>query len=98
MGAVMPQYASAECHGVLRAIVFRTRGLQRCAVTRLISPSAIGERIKPFVFLYFFNAPSGEGLKFDYAQFRRTATTGVRLLHKARTRSALDCPAVSKNS
>src|SRR5438034_10800566 len=34
-----------------RRIVHRTRGLRHGPVTRLVSPSDIGELIKPFVFL-----------------------------------------------
>src|SRR5262249_55377558 len=35
----------------LRRIVFRTKGHQHGPITRLVSPSDIGELIKPFVFL-----------------------------------------------
>jgi hypothetical protein len=43
-----------------RPIVLRTRGLTHGAITRLVSPGDIGELIKPFVFLDYFEAdPAG---------------------------------------
>src|ERR1700704_2629924 len=40
--------------GALRRIAFRTRGRQHGPITRLVSPSDVGELIKPFVFLDHF--------------------------------------------
>src|SRR5258706_12774730 len=45
-----------------RAIMHRTRGRTNGPVTRLISPSALGEILKPFVFLDLFDH---EGAPFD---------------------------------
>jgi redox-sensitive bicupin YhaK (pirin superfamily) len=46
-----------------RAIVHRTRGQTHGPITRLVSPSDLGELIKPFVFLDLFKIPaSGEPL------------------------------------
>jgi len=46
-----------------RAIVHRTRGQSHGPITRLMSPSDIGELIKPFVFLDLFDlAPTTETL------------------------------------
>jgi redox-sensitive bicupin YhaK (pirin superfamily) len=39
-----------------RAIVFRTLGSKHGAITRLMSPSDLGEHLKPFVFLDHFEA------------------------------------------
>ncbi|RQR24617.1 pirin family protein [Burkholderia sp. Bp9142] len=39
-----------------RRIVYRTRGHGRGPITRLMSPSDLGQLLKPFVFLDFFNA------------------------------------------
>lgn len=39
-----------------RAIVYRTRGQQHGPITRLMSPSDLGEHLKPFVFLDLFDA------------------------------------------
>jgi len=37
--------------GVSRRVIFRTRGYGRGPITRMVSPSDVGEMIKPFVFL-----------------------------------------------
>ena len=39
-----------------RAIVYRTLGSQHGSITRLMSPSDLGEHLKPFVFLDHFEA------------------------------------------
>ena len=44
-----------------RRVVFRTRGRDHGPVTRVVSPSGTGERIKPFVFLDHFDAMSATG-------------------------------------
>jgi len=44
-----------------RHVVFRTRGREHGPVTRVVSPSGTGERIKPFVFLDHFDAMSASG-------------------------------------
>jgi redox-sensitive bicupin YhaK (pirin superfamily) len=45
-----------------RQIVDRTRGLRHGAITRLMSPSDLGQILKPFVFLDLFNS---EGTSFS---------------------------------
>ena len=45
-----------------RAISHRTRGRTSGPVTRLVSPSDLGEILKPFVFLDLFDH---EGVPFD---------------------------------
>jgi redox-sensitive bicupin YhaK (pirin superfamily) len=46
-----------------RRIVARTRGRQHGPVARIVSPSDLGELIKPFVFLDYFDfVPTGEAL------------------------------------
>ena len=42
-----------------RAIVFRTLGSKHGPITRLMSPSDLGERLKPFVFLDYFESEPG---------------------------------------
>src|SRR6267142_3117392 len=39
-----------------RKVVHRTRGYRHGPITRLMSPSDLGERLKPFVFLDLFEA------------------------------------------
>ena len=47
----------------VRPVQYRTRGHQRGGITRLVSPSDLGQHIKPFVFLDDFNiAPTGKPL------------------------------------
>jgi redox-sensitive bicupin YhaK (pirin superfamily) len=48
----------------LRRIVQRTRGSSHGHVTRLVSPADLGELIKPFVFLDYFDIPPGGGPRF----------------------------------
>src|SRR2546429_10022762 len=38
-----------------RAITYRTRGHSHGPITRLVSPSDVGQLIKPFVFLDYFD-------------------------------------------
>ena len=47
-----------------RKIIFRTKGSTHGPITRLVSPSDVGELIKPFVFLDYVNAPKGPGFGF----------------------------------
>ena len=42
-----------------RAIVYRTLGSKHGPITRLMSPSDLGERLKPFVFLDYFESEPG---------------------------------------
>lgn len=51
----MPDLAQARA----RQILFHTRGYSRGGITRLVSPSDLGELIKPFVFLDHFNLVAG---------------------------------------
>ena len=42
-----------------RAIVYRTLGSKHGPITRLMSPSDLGEHLKPFVFLDYFESEPG---------------------------------------
>ena len=46
-----------------RAVVYRTRGSSHGPITRLVSPSDLGEFLKPFVFLDLFNLQSTSARK-----------------------------------
>ncbi len=50
--------------GALRSIEARVAGRQHGPISRLISPGDLGERLKPFIFLDFFNAEIGPGFGF----------------------------------
>jgi redox-sensitive bicupin YhaK (pirin superfamily) len=55
--------AAPQSFGASRHIVHRTRGESHGPITRLMSPSDLGEIIKPFVFLDYFEIPArGEPL------------------------------------
>ena len=48
--------SSASVPASTRKVVDRTRGYRHGPITRLMSPSDLGERLKPFVFLDLFEA------------------------------------------
>ena len=59
-----------------RAIVLRTRGFRHGPITRLVSPSDIGELIKPFVFLDLF----------DISAAAHLTSAGIRIPESPRSR------------
>ena len=65
---------------VERAIVLRTRGLRHGPITRLASPSDIGELIKPFVFLDLFDISATGAPNFGWHPHSGIATLTV--IHK----------------
>ncbi len=56
MNDTLPIGAQETLH---RAIVFQTRGTSHGPITRLVSPSDLGQRLKPFIFLDLFDAAAG---------------------------------------
>jgi redox-sensitive bicupin YhaK (pirin superfamily) len=63
-----------------RGIVLRTRGQRHGAITRLVSPSDIGEIIKPFVFLDLFDITAGNAPNFGWHPHSGIAT--LTLVHE----------------
>jgi redox-sensitive bicupin YhaK (pirin superfamily) len=63
-----------------RPIVLRTRGSRHGPITRLVSPSDIGELIKPFVFLDLFDISEGNQPNFGWHPHSGIAT--LTLLNK----------------
>jgi redox-sensitive bicupin YhaK (pirin superfamily) len=63
-----------------RPIVLRTRGSRHGAITRLVSPSDIGELIKPFVFLDLFDIAESKAPNFGWHPHSGIAT--LTLLNK----------------
>jgi redox-sensitive bicupin YhaK (pirin superfamily) len=63
-----------------RAIALRTRGLRHGPITRLVSPSDIGEIIKPFVFLDLFDISATGAPNFGWHPHSGIATLTV--VHK----------------
>ncbi len=60
-----------------RRIVLRTRGSRHGAITRLVSPSDIGEIIKPFVFLDLFDISAATAPNFGWHPHSGIATLTV---------------------
>src|SRR5882762_814721 len=57
-----------------RQITLRTRGHSHGSLTRLVSPGDIGEQIKPFVFLDYFEADPATAPKFGFHPHSGIAT------------------------
>jgi redox-sensitive bicupin YhaK (pirin superfamily) len=74
----MPADALAEPHmggtKITRPIVLRTRGFSHGGITRLVSPGDIGELIKPFVFLDYFDADPVNAPEFGFHPHSGIAT------------------------
>jgi redox-sensitive bicupin YhaK (pirin superfamily) len=68
---------------ISRQIALRTRGHSQGRVTRLVSPGDIGERIKPFVFLDYFNADPATAPKFGFHPHSGIATLTLILAGQA---------------
>jgi redox-sensitive bicupin YhaK (pirin superfamily) len=66
-----------------RPIVLKTRGHSHGAVTRLVSPGDIGELIKPFVFLDYFEADPARAPKFGFHPHSGIATLTLILAGQA---------------
>lgn len=62
-----------------RAIVTRTAGRQHGPVKRLVSPSDLGEVLKPFVFLDYFDNSMKADMRFSMHPHSGLATTTVLL-------------------
>jgi redox-sensitive bicupin YhaK (pirin superfamily) len=62
---------------VERSIVLRTRGLRHGPINRLVSPSDIGELIKPFVFLDLFDLSAASAPNFGWHPHSGIATLTV---------------------
>ena len=60
-----------------RRIALRTRGSRHGPITRLVSPSDIGEIIKPFVFLDFFDISASNAPNFGWHPHSGIATLTV---------------------
>src|SRR6266702_4797571 len=68
---------------ISRRIALRTRGHSHGRVTRLVSPGDIGERIKPFVFLDYFDADPANAPKFGFHPHSGIATLTLILSGQA---------------
>src|SRR5579871_5652678 len=66
-----------------RPIAYRTRGQSHGAITRLVSPGDVGELIKPFVFLDYFDADAAHAPAFGYHPHSGIATLTLILSGEA---------------
>ena len=66
-----------------RPIVLRTRGQAHGAVTRLVSPGDLGELIKPFVFLDYFETDPANAPRFGFHPHSGIATLTLILAGQA---------------
>jgi redox-sensitive bicupin YhaK (pirin superfamily) len=69
--------AVLQASNAYRAIVRRTRGRRHGPITRLVSPSDIGELIKPFVFLDLFDISASSAPNFGWHPHSGIATLTV---------------------
>jgi redox-sensitive bicupin YhaK (pirin superfamily) len=73
-----------------RSIVLTTRGHSYGSVTRLVSPGYIGELIKPFVFLDYFEADPQNAPKFGFHPHSGIGTLTLILAGQASYRETTD--------
>lgn len=68
------QQRSAAKMSTTRFIATRSSGRRHGPITRLVSPGEEGQRIKPFVFLDYVDAPAGAGPNFGFHPHSGIAT------------------------
>src|SRR5258706_4774750 len=66
-----------------RKIVLRTRGNSHGPITRLVSPGDLGQYIKPFVFLDYFDAEPKNAPRFGFHPHSGIATLTLILSGQA---------------
>ncbi|MES2104720.1 MAG: pirin family protein [Pseudomonadota bacterium] len=66
-----------------RKLALRTRGHAHGAITRLVSPGDVGQLIKPFVFLDYFEADAANAPKFGFHPHSGIATLTLVLSGQA---------------
>jgi redox-sensitive bicupin YhaK (pirin superfamily) len=74
----------------VRPIVLRSRGHSHGAITRLVSPGDIGELIKPFVFLDYFETDPANAPKFGFHPHSGIATLTLILSGQAFYKESTD--------
>src|SRR5580704_2687751 len=74
----------------VRPIVLRSRGQSHGAITRLVSPGDIGELIKPFVFLDYFETDPANAPKFGFHPHSGIATLTLILSGQAFYKESTD--------
>src|ERR1700742_2403347 len=74
MSAPVASALPSANESTLRPIVLRTRGHSHGSITRLVSPHDLGEYIKPFVFLDYFEGEPSEAPGFGFHPHSGIAT------------------------
>ncbi len=80
----MTKAARSSVSATPRKVIFRTRGRKHGPITRLVSPSDVGELIKPFVFLDAFEAEPANTPGFGWHPHSGIATLTVILEGQSR--------------
>jgi redox-sensitive bicupin YhaK (pirin superfamily) len=83
MNAQLLSTHKARVAAATRPIVMRSRGHSHGAITRLVSPGDIGELIKPFVFLDYFETDPANAPKFGFHPHSGIATLTLILSGQA---------------
>lgn len=73
-----------------RGIALRTRGHSHGPITRLVSPGDVGQHIKPFVFLDYFDADPKNAPKFGFHPHSGIATLTLILSGQASYKETTD--------
>ena len=71
--------AKAPAFTTQREIIYRTAGRRHGAINRVLSPGDVGELIKPFIFLDYFDAQPNEGPAFGWHPHSGLATLTLLL-------------------
>lgn len=73
---------NANVQNMQRAIVHRTKGSTHGPITRLMSPSDLGERLKPFIFLDIFSLDASRGGKSNFGMHPHSGIATVTFMTK----------------
>jgi redox-sensitive bicupin YhaK (pirin superfamily) len=90
MNAQLLAKQKVRIEDTVRAIVLRSRGQSHGAITRLVSPGDIGELIKPFVFLDYFETDPKNAPKFGFHPHSGIATLTLILSGEAFYKESTD--------
>ena len=73
---------NANVQNMQRTIVHRTKGSTHGPITRLMSPSDLGERLKPFIFLDIFSLDASRGGKSNFGMHPHSGIATVTFMTK----------------
>jgi redox-sensitive bicupin YhaK (pirin superfamily) len=90
MNAQLLATKNVRIEETVRPIVLRSRGQSHGAITRLVSPGDIGEVIKPFVFLDYFETEPANAPKFGFHPHSGIATLTLILTGQAFYKESTD--------